>query len=82
MAVIYGVNPVLELLAADPEALHHLYLQRGPLHGQIGRIAEIAREKKIVTTFLDKKALHRLAGGGAHQGVVAETSDVRTTWGR
>jgi 23S rRNA (guanosine2251-2'-O)-methyltransferase len=77
VAVIYGVNPVIEQLAAGPEAIHHLYLLRGPMHGQIGRIAKAARENKIVTTFVDKKALNRLAEGGAHQGVVAETSDFR-----
>ena len=75
MPVIYGVNPVLEQLAAEPKRIEHLYLPRGPLRGRLGRIARLARERGVAVTFLDKKALDRLAGAGEHQGAVAEVGE-------
>lgn len=77
VAKIFGINPILEQLDANPEVLHHLYLPRGPLRGQLGRVARVARERKVSVTFVEKRALDRLAGGGAHQGVVAETGEYR-----
>ena len=77
MAVIYGINPILELLATDPEAFHHIYIQLGPVRGRLGRVSRLAREGKIPVSFVDRKALHRLSGGQAHQGVVAETAEYR-----
>jgi 23S rRNA (guanosine2251-2'-O)-methyltransferase len=79
MPMIYGINPLLEQLVADPSKLEHLYLQRGPLHGQLGRVARLARETGVAFSFVDKKALNRLAGGGAHQGAVAEVGEYKYT---
>ncbi len=75
MAVIYGVNPVLEQLAAEPKRIEHLYLPRGPLRGRLGRVVRLARERGVAVTFLERKALDRLAGAGEHQGAVAEVGE-------
>lgn len=75
MAVIYGINPVLEQLLADPGKLELINLPRGPLRGQLGRIARQAREMKVRLVYVDRKSLNRMAGGGAHQGVVARISE-------
>jgi 23S rRNA (guanosine2251-2'-O)-methyltransferase len=73
--LIYGINPLLEQLTADPSKLEHIYLQKGPLHGQLGRVARLAREAGVAFSFVDKKALNRMAGGEAHQGAVAEVGE-------
>jgi len=75
LPVIYGINPLLEQLGADPAKLEHVYLQKGPLHGQLGRVTRLAREAGVAFSFVEKKALNRLADGGAHQGVVAEVGE-------
>lgn len=75
MAVIYGVNPVLEQMLTDPGKLEMIHLQRGPLKGQLGRIARQARELNIRVVFVDRKSLNRLSGGGVHQGTVARISE-------
>lgn len=75
MSVIYGVNPILEQMLADPGRLELIHLQRGPLKGQLGRIVRQARELNIRVVFVDRKSLNRLSGGGVHQGAVARISE-------
>ena len=75
MPLIYGINPLLEQLSTDPAKLEHVYLQKGPLHGQLGRVARLARETGVAFSFVDKKALTRMADGGAHQGAVGEVGE-------
>lgn len=77
MALIYGVNPILEQLIAAPGQLEILHLPKGPLRGQLGRIARQARELGVHIVYVDRKTLNRIADGGAHQGVVGRTSDYR-----
>jgi 23S rRNA (guanosine2251-2'-O)-methyltransferase len=75
MAIIYGVNPVLEQILSDPGKIENISLMRGPLHGQLGRIARQARELNLRIVFVDRKTLNRLAEGGVHQGVVARIGE-------
>jgi 23S rRNA (guanosine2251-2'-O)-methyltransferase len=77
MAIIYGVNPVLELFQADPGTIESIHLPRGPLRGALGRIARQAREAGIQIVYVDRKTLNRLAEGGVHQGVVARSEEYR-----
>jgi 23S rRNA (guanosine2251-2'-O)-methyltransferase len=79
MAIIYGVNPVLEQMLADPGRIDSIHLPKGPLHGQLGRVARQARELNIHLVYVDRKTLNRLAEGGVHQGVVARTSEYAYT---
>lgn len=77
MSQIFGVNPVMEQLMADPGKLELINLPRGPLSGQLGRIARMAREHGIRIVFVDKKSMTRMADGGTHQGVIARVSEYK-----
>ena len=79
MGLIYGVNPVLEQLITAPGQVEMLHLPKGPLRGQLGRIARQARELGVHIVYVDRKTLNRLADGAAHQGVVGRTSDYQYT---
>ena len=75
MPRIYGINPILEQLSADAGRIERLHLPKGPIHGQLGRIARIARKAGISVSYVARNALDRLADGGAHQGAVADVMD-------
>ncbi|HVR43343.1 MAG TPA: 23S rRNA (guanosine(2251)-2'-O)-methyltransferase RlmB [Thermoanaerobaculia bacterium] len=71
--IVYGANPVLEALRAHPERVRWVAVSReGGRRGQ--RIVEAAREAGVAVRFPGAKELARLAGGGVHNGVVAEVS--------
>jgi len=75
MALIYGINPVLEMLNTQPEKIDEVAVLKGPLKGQLGRIAKVCRERDIRMVFFDKKTLSRKANSTSHQGVIAYLSD-------
>jgi len=75
MALIYGTNPVLETLNTQPEKIDEIAVLKGPLKGQLGRIARICRDRQIRIVFFDKKTLNRKANTTSHQGVIAYLSD-------
>lgn len=67
---IIGRNPVLELLKTGQE-IDKLYIQKGDRQGSITKIIGRAKDENIVVQYVDRKKLTSLAGGDAHQGVVA-----------
>jgi 23S rRNA (guanosine2251-2'-O)-methyltransferase len=65
-----GIHAVLEALrAARP--LSRIAIAKGTGGRRIQEIVELARERAVPVRFEPREALDRLAGTGAHQGVVA-----------
>src|ERR1700675_4695392 len=71
--VVYGVNPVLELLRSGEPVVRALL---GP-RPRRDELAEAARQRGVTVTHGDGRALDQQAGGPHHQGVVAETPPFR-----
>jgi len=71
--VVYGVNPVLELLRSG-EPVTRILLGPGPRRDEL---ADAARRRGVAVTSGDRRALDQQAGGPHHQGVVAETPPFR-----
>lgn len=67
---IVGRNPVLEVLKTEKE-IEKIYVSKGELKGSIKKIISIAKDKKIVIQYVDKKKLDQIANGINHQGVAA-----------
>ena len=68
--LIYGRNAVMEAIKSGREIDKLMVRKDG--EGSIKKIEAMAREKKIVTQYVEKSALDRAAGpGNNHQGVVA-----------
>jgi 23S rRNA (guanosine2251-2'-O)-methyltransferase len=78
MRIVYGVNPVRELLRAGGEGLAELWLAdggaRGPALGDLERLGRAAGAK---VRHAPRPKLDRLAGTDHHQGVVAVVADFR-----
>jgi len=68
--LLVGVNPVLEQLRREPRAIAKLLIAHGA-HGGAVRVAEAANRAGLKVVREDSRRLHQLAGGLAHQGVVA-----------
>jgi 23S rRNA (guanosine2251-2'-O)-methyltransferase len=69
--VIYGVNPVKELLRGGGESLSELWLAEGARSGAVAELERQARQAGARVTLAPRQKLDRLAGVDRHQGVVA-----------
>jgi 23S rRNA (guanosine2251-2'-O)-methyltransferase len=72
--VIYGVNPVKELLRGGGEGLDELWLAEGARSGAVADLEHQAREAGARVKHAPRQKLDRLAGVDRHQGVVAVLS--------
>src|SRR5262249_1991738 len=76
--LIYGVNPVLEALRARPDEIERVQIAESALSGESG--AEIRARARLAGIALDrvpKENLALVAGGAAHQGVVAQLRELQ-----
>lgn len=78
MRVLYGVNPVRELLRAGGEGLAELWVAEGSQKGRgLGELERLARDAGAKLRAAPRQKLDRLAGSPHHQGVVAVVADYR-----
>jgi 23S rRNA (guanosine2251-2'-O)-methyltransferase len=74
MNVIYGMNSVAEALKARGKAFQWVGVAKERHDLRLQRVIEECRRISIPVRFLPRVELDRMAGTGAHQGVVAITS--------
>lgn len=72
--VIYGRNPVIEVLSGNSRTVDKIYIQERLNHPAIGKIRNLAKERGIRYTFVPKRNLDNMCDGENHQGVVAVTA--------
>ncbi len=70
MEFLFGRNPVLEALRAG-RSMNKILIAEGSNVGSIKEIIALAREKKVLIQFVDKKHLDNMAQGENHQGIIA-----------
>jgi 23S rRNA (guanosine2251-2'-O)-methyltransferase len=70
MALLSGINPVLESLKAG-HPLDRILIAKGAAGPRLQEIVDLARRASVSVRFEERHALDRLAGTPAHQGVVA-----------
>jgi 23S rRNA (guanosine2251-2'-O)-methyltransferase len=72
--VIYGINPVMEALRAGRVRR----LRVGPRGDRrIDDVIALARQRKVTVERVEADAIARAAGGGVHQGIVADIEPPR-----
>ncbi|MFL5392317.1 MAG: 23S rRNA (guanosine(2251)-2'-O)-methyltransferase RlmB [Myxococcales bacterium] len=78
MRVVYGVNPVRELLRAGGEGLSELWLAEGTARGAaFAELERLGRAGGAKVRHAPRPKLDRLAGTDHHQGIVAVVADFR-----
>lgn len=73
--IIYGINPVREVLRKNPEKLISIFIYEGRNRKDIDDIVSFAKQRGISFKFIDKITLDNIAGTHKHQGVVAEIKE-------
>jgi 23S rRNA (guanosine2251-2'-O)-methyltransferase len=73
--VIYGINPLLEILLSQPAVLEKVIVAEGRGGGPVQRILNLAQEHGIPVEFGGRDKLERLAPRRVHQGVVGLCRD-------
>jgi 23S rRNA (guanosine2251-2'-O)-methyltransferase len=78
MRIVYGVNPVRELLRAGGEGLAELWLADGGARGAaLADLERLGRATGAKVRHAPRPKLDRLAGTDHHQGIVAVVADFR-----
>lgn len=76
MSIIFGVNPVLEALRANPKRVEKIYVAQGAVNPRVaGELFRRARDAGVKVDQVPRERLGRLSDGGVHQGVVAEVRE-------
>lgn len=70
-SLVYGLNPVREVMASSPGMIAVMYVARG-LRAADALVAD-ARRGGVAVEIAEADALDRMTAGGNHQGVVART---------
>jgi len=73
--VIYGINPLLEILLSDPAVVEKVILAEGRSGGPAHKLLMLAREHGIPVEFGEREKVERLAPGRVHQGIVGLCRD-------
>jgi 23S rRNA (guanosine2251-2'-O)-methyltransferase len=74
MERIYGINAVGEALKSRGRKFEYVAVARERHDGRVQRVVEECRRGGVAVRFVARDELDRLAGGAAHQGVVAVAS--------
>lgn len=77
MDLIYGRHPVLEAFESTTEIEQLWVLDSEDTTGVLDELVSRARANDVQVHFVPRIALDRKAGGGNHQGVVAEVAPYR-----
>lgn len=78
MSILYGINPVIEALKADPGKIERISVERGQKNPRIQEIIELARRNHVRISFEEKSWLDRKSQGERHQGVLCYAAEMIT----
>jgi 23S rRNA (guanosine2251-2'-O)-methyltransferase len=68
---IWGVHAVFEALASNRTPIERIHIAREAHSGKLKEILDLARERGVPVRKEERTVLDRLAGGVAHQGIIA-----------
>lgn len=73
--IIYGKNPVIELLSNPSSEIEELYVSRNDKSLEASEILKSAKSRRIRTSSLTKESLSELCDTHSHQGIAALIKD-------
>jgi 23S rRNA (guanosine2251-2'-O)-methyltransferase len=76
--MIYGVNPVAQLLANNPARIIELFISNSKDDKRVQAILDLAKQNDIVIQRIDPKKLDKMFDTDKHQGVAAKIKPNQT----
>ncbi len=73
--IIYGKNPIIELLSNPSSEIEELYISRNDKSNEASEILKTAKSRGIKTSSLTKESLSELCDTHSHQGIAARIKD-------
>lgn len=73
--IIYGKNPIIELLSNPSSEIEELYISRNDKSSEASEILKTAKSRGIRTSSLTKENLSELCDTHSHQGIAARIKD-------
>lgn len=73
--IIYGKNPIIELLSNPSSEIEELYISRNDKSNDASEILKTAKSRGIKTSSLTKESLSELCDTHSHQGIAARIKD-------
>lgn len=78
MAIVYGINAVLEAIRSERSRVERVCIQRDQRNPRVQEIVDLARNAHVPLSFEDRSWLERKAEGARHQGVLCYVSEIGT----
>ncbi len=73
--IIYGKNPIIELLSNPSSEIEELYISRNDKSNEALEILKTVKSRGIKTSSLTKESLSELCDTHSHQGIAARIKD-------
>jgi len=75
MQLVYGINPLLEVLKGNDRSIKQIIIASEKRGDQIQAILNLARKSGVPVEFREKTFLDKRSGGKIHQGVIGLAED-------
>lgn len=75
--IVYGLNPVVELLKAGRDRIDEILIAQGGKPGRVAELQTLARSAGVTVRSRPREELNDLARGAVHQGVIARVGEFR-----
>jgi 23S rRNA (guanosine2251-2'-O)-methyltransferase len=77
MKILFGFHAITSRLRQRPESVREIYVDAERSDARSKELRELAKRLNVRLIPVDMKRLDGMAGGGKHQGVVAQADDVK-----
>ena len=72
--VVYGRNAVMEIMKSD-RSIEAIYTTEGEKEGSILKILGMAKDRRILVKYIDRRKLDAMTDFGNHQGIAVKVTD-------
>lgn len=80
MAIVFGKNPVLELLKERPKSIERIEIADNVMRSRLSSLMDKCKKNRVRFDFVAPERIERNCKGSNHQGIIAFTTDFEYKW--